>query len=257
MNRAKLKVAASLILSLIFGSATLPHTQAQDSKDAKNPYPSMAPLDQYFMDASAEIALARTAVPEDIGRDATVWVLGRHGYETAVAGKNGFVCVVERAWMAPFDSPEFWNPKNRSPDCYNPPAARTVLPLVKIRTEMVLAGLSKEQIIEKLKAAKASKEIPPLEPGGMAYMMSKQAYLTDRNPHNLSHVMFFVPTTDPDTWGVKSALSPVGLIQQDSIAHITTFLVVVGTWSDGTPVSASDGAAAPSPDGAGSHAHSM
>jgi hypothetical protein len=202
---------------------------------AQNKYPTMAPLDQYMMERDSEIALARTAAPEDVSRDATVWVLGRHGYEAAVAGNNGFVCVVERAWMAPFDSPEFWNPKNRSPDCYNPPAARTVLPLVRIRTEMVLAGFSQEQIIEKLKAAKRNKEIPPLEPGGMAYMMSKQAYLTDRGSHNLSHIMFFVPTTDPANWGANSAQSPIALLQQDSIAEITTFIIPVNHWSDGTP----------------------
>ncbi|HTQ95878.1 MAG TPA: hypothetical protein VMH89_03680, partial [Candidatus Acidoferrum sp.] len=181
---AKTYVAfAALISALIVLRASRGETQAQSVNDK---YSNMAPLEQYMMERDAEIALARTAAPEDISRDATVWVLGRHGYETAVEGKNGFVCVVERAWMAPFDNPEFWNPKNRSPDCYNPPAARTVLPLVKIRTEMVLAGLSKEQIIEKLKAAKTNKEIPALEPGGMAYMMSKQAYLTDRGTHNLS-----------------------------------------------------------------------
>src|SRR5271169_2604274 len=69
--------------------------------DAKDPYPSMAPLDQYLMpDRDAEIALARSAGPPSVGQDATVMVLGRHGYETAVDGKNGFVCLVERSWMA-------------------------------------------------------------------------------------------------------------------------------------------------------------
>ena len=99
------------------------------AQDAKTAYPSMAPLDQYLIvDRNAEIALARTAAPPSISRDAEVVVLGPHGYETAAQGKNGFVCIVERAWMSPFDSPEFWNPKNRSPICYNPPAARSVLP---------------------------------------------------------------------------------------------------------------------------------
>lgn len=224
---------AVLICTLIVLCAGLGQMQAQSEKDK---YPSMAPLEQYLMERDAEIALARTAAPEDVSRDAAVWVLGRHGYETAVEGKNGFVCVVERSWMAPFDNPEFWNQKNRSPDCYNPPAARTVLPLVKIRTEMVLAGLSKEQIIEKLKVAKSEKEIPPLEPGGMAYMMSKQAYLTDRGSHNLSHIMFFVPSTDPANWGANSAHSPIGLLQQDSIANITTFIMPADHWSDGSVV---------------------
>jgi hypothetical protein len=69
-----------------------------------------------------------------------------HGYETAVEGKNGFACVVERGWMAPFDNPEFWSPKIRGPLCFNPPAVRSILPLTYKRTEMVLAGQSKTQV---------------------------------------------------------------------------------------------------------------
>ena len=62
----------------------------------------MAPIEQYLMaNRNAEIALAQSAGPESISREAEVLVLGRHGYETAVKGKNGFVCVVERSWMAP------------------------------------------------------------------------------------------------------------------------------------------------------------
>ena len=99
-------------------------------------------------DRQAEIALARSAAPESISRDTKIFVLGRHGYETAVEGKNGFVCAVERAWMAPFDNAEFWNPKIRSPLCFNPPAVRSILPIAYKRTEIVLAGQSKAQIIE-------------------------------------------------------------------------------------------------------------
>ena len=125
------------------------------AQGAKASYPSMAPLDQYLMtDRSAEIAMARTAAPEAISRDADVLVLGRHGYETAVKGKNGFVCVVERGWMSPFDgdgSANFWNPKIRGPVCFNPPAARSILPMTYKRTEMVLAGQSKAQIIDGIK----------------------------------------------------------------------------------------------------------
>jgi len=139
MNAKKCAAVAALIFSLTVVCAGPGQTQAQDDKDK---YPNMAPLDQYMMERDAEIALARTAAPEDISRDATVLVMGRHGHETAVEGKNGFVCLVERARMAPFDNPGFWNSKNRNPDCYNPPSARTVLPLIKMRTEMVLAKLS-------------------------------------------------------------------------------------------------------------------
>jgi hypothetical protein len=75
-----------------------------------------------------EIVLARTATPEAISCDAEIVVLGQHGYETTVKGKNGFVCHVERSWMAPFDNnPEFWNPKMRGAGCCNPQAARSAL----------------------------------------------------------------------------------------------------------------------------------
>jgi hypothetical protein len=81
------------------------------------------------MDRDAKIAMARSVAPEAISRDAEIVVFGRHGYETAVKGKNGFVCDVERSWMGPFDkNPELWNPKVRGAECYNPQPARLALP---------------------------------------------------------------------------------------------------------------------------------
>jgi hypothetical protein len=147
--------------------------QAQ-AQDPKAPYASMAPLEQYLMaDRNAEIALARSAAPEAISRDADVLVLGRHGYETAVKGKNGFVCAVERGWMGPFngeDAANFWNPKIRGPICFNPPAARSILPLTYKRTEMILAGQSKAQIIDGIKTF-IKQELPPLEPGAWSHVL--------------------------------------------------------------------------------------
>ena len=207
--------------------------------DAKSPYASMAPLEQYLEeDRNAEIALARSAAPPSISDDATVMVLGKHGYETAVKGKNGFVCVVERAWMGAFDSPEFWNPKNRGPVCYNPPAARSVLPLTLKRTDLVLAGLSKAQIIDALKAFQ-TKELPALEPGGMSFMLSKQGRLNDRAGHWLPHLMFYVPLSYAGTWGADATGSPVLLNPHFNGAPepVTEFMVPVSEWSDGTPVS--------------------
>ena len=58
-----------------------------------------APIEQYLMDKSAEIALARSAAPASLSRDAGVVVLGPHGYETVATSKNGFVCIVERSWI--------------------------------------------------------------------------------------------------------------------------------------------------------------
>lgn len=235
MNRKMIKTITLRILALV---AVLCAARPGRAADAKNPYPtSMAPLDQYLMDRNAEIALARSAAPPSISQDATVMVLGRHGYETAVEGKNGFVCVVERAWTSSFDSPEFWNPKNRSPLCLNPPAARTVLPITLMRTKFVLAGKSKDEIQKSVKAAIENKELPALDPGGMTYMMSRQGYLNDSAGHWHPHLMFYVPLTDSMTWGAGMPGSPVLLNPHFNGAPepVTEFMIPVRKWSDGTP----------------------
>ncbi len=207
--------------------------QAQ-AQDAKTPYPSMAPLDQYLMaDRDAEIVMAQSAAPESISRDAEVLVLGRHGYETAVKGKNGFVCIVERGWTAEIDNPDFWNPKLRGPLCLNEAAARSYLPLTIKKTELVLAGQSKDQMVDSMKAAFDKKELPTLEPGAMCYMLSKQGYLNDRVGHWHPHLMFFVPQTEAKTWGADLPGSPV-LSTDDPQDRLTIFMVPVAKWSDGT-----------------------
>jgi hypothetical protein len=206
-------------------------------QDTKAPYPSMAPLDQYLMERNAEIVLARSAAPESISHDADVMVLGRHGYETAVKGKNGFVCMVQRSWTAGIDDPEFWNPKLRAAICFNPPAARTYLPNTIRRTELVLAGSSKAQMIEAIKVAFDKKELPAMESGAMCFMLSKQSYLSDRDGNWHPHLMFFLPLMDPAAWGTGLPGSPVVLAVKDPPGRMTVFLIPVAKWSDGTAAS--------------------
>jgi hypothetical protein len=242
----KRKKMHGILLSAFMLVAALSAPWPAAAQESKQPYASMAPVEQYLMDRNAEIAMARTAAPDDISRDAAVLVLGRHGYETAVEGKNGWVCMVERGWMAPFDSPEFWNPKVRGANCLNPPAARFVLPLVYKRTEMHLAGHSKVEVITAIKAGLDKKELPALEPGTVCYMMSKSSYLTDNGDHNGPHLMFYEPVKDDATWGANMPNSPVVSVnywylsaqeypQLKSFPPVRVFAVIVDKWSDGTP----------------------
>lgn len=133
-------------------------------------YPRMAAISQYQMEESAEIQLARSAAPNSISGDATILVLRRQGYETAVEGKNGFVCMVARSWMAALDWPEFWNPKVRAADCMNPQAARSILPIAFLRSRMAMAGRSKAEILSAVKAAFENRQMPTFESGAMDYM---------------------------------------------------------------------------------------
>ncbi|MGA7624314.1 MAG: hypothetical protein WCA91_12095 [Candidatus Acidiferrales bacterium] len=99
---------AALLVTVSAGASS-----AVRSQESAASYAKMAPIDQYLMtDRNSEIAMARSAAPPSISADAEVLFLGRHGYETAVKGKNGFVCLVERSWMSPFDFAQFLEPED-------------------------------------------------------------------------------------------------------------------------------------------------
>src|SRR5579862_6054793 len=217
-------VARALVLSMLGGFAAV----------RADPYERMAPLDAYLMDSSAEVALARSAAPPSISDKATIMTLQRQGYQTVVSGSNGFTCLVERAWMSPFGSTEFWNPKMRGPDCYNPAATKSGLAYAVRRTQLVLAGKTKEQMLEELRAALARKELPEPAPGAMSFMMSKDGYLGDGQGHWHSHLMFYVPKVAAASWGANLPGSPVVLDDREVPEPNTLFLVPVAHWSDGT-----------------------
>jgi hypothetical protein len=204
-------------------------------------YEKMAPLSRYLVtDRQAEIDLARSAAPPAISLHATILVLGERGYETAEKGSNGFTCLVERSWMSPFDSSEFWNWKMRGPICYNPAASRTVLLYTLQRTDTALSGLTKSQMLDRTKAEVADKQLPPPEPGSMSYMMSKHGDLGDGVGPWLSHLMFYAPKADGAkngaSWGADLPASPVVLDTSRRIVPEpeTVFMVPVAHWSDGT-----------------------
>ena len=209
-------------------------THAQEKEPAS--YLVMGLIAQYrIANPQDEIALARSAAPPSISADAEVLVLGSRGYEAAVKGTSGFVCFVERSWTAGFDDAQFWNPKLRSPNCFNPPAARSVLPQYLKRTEWALAGASKQQKIERTRSAISNRTFKTPEPGSFSFMLSKDGYVNDdaAGP-GLPHVMFFVPHGQAAVWGASLAGSPV-LGKDGSALEPTVLFIPVRRWSDGSP----------------------
>jgi hypothetical protein len=219
---------------------TLVSVGAAGAQPKEVPYSKMAPIDQYLIsDRQTEIALARSAAPASISGEATVMVLTRHGYETAVKGTNGFVCLVDRSWQSPPADPEFWNPKIRSPVCLNPQAVRSVLPLQQKVTELALAGTSLTDIVARLKVVVGTKDYRP-ETGAMSYMMSKQQHLNDRDVHWHPHVMFYLPgAIEAAALGANVPSAAVFGGPQDlpggGRMPVGIFFVPVDKWSDGTP----------------------
>jgi hypothetical protein len=227
-------VARSIVLCALTGFAAADARAAGDTASGATLYERMAPLEQYLMPSGSEIGLARSAAPPAISDKATVLTLDSRGYQTAIRGTNGFTCLVERSWMAPFESPDFWNPKVRGPVCYNPAASGSILRYTLRRTKLALAGDSKERILDELRAALARKELPSPEPGAMSFMMSKDGYLSDADSHWHSHLMFHVPKVAGASWGANLPGSPVVLDDRAVPEPQTVFMVPVSRWSDGT-----------------------
>ena len=231
MPKTSFPILASVFLVQLVLPCPHGHAQATPAKAA---YPAMAPLAQYLSpDEASEIALARTAAPAVISNDAEVMVLRRNGYATVATGKNGFLCLVERSWGKATDDPEFWNPKMRAPHCFSAAAARTFATIYLMKTKLVLAGKSPKEIAAATAAAFERKELPPLEPGAMAYMMSKQQYLGDKDRDWHPHTMFFFSGDTSRSWKADLAESPV-MAANDPEERVTILFVVADQWSDGS-----------------------
>lgn len=180
----------------------------------------------------SEATLARTAAPATVSLKADIFVLGPSGYRLESKGSNGFACLVERSWAKDPGDPEFWNPRMRAPTCFNPAAAKSILPSYIDRTKWVLAGASEADVRSRIqRSAKA-----PPRSGAMSYMMSKQQYLSDNGGHPWHpHVMFYFPASVASgSWGANLKGSPV-LSDVAKFDHVITFMVPVSHWSDGSP----------------------
>lgn len=59
-------------LLVVLGMAYQTMARQAMPQAATTPYPNMAPIEQYLMERTREIALARSAAPESISRDGSI-----------------------------------------------------------------------------------------------------------------------------------------------------------------------------------------
>jgi hypothetical protein len=203
---------------------------------AQNPkYP---PISEYMMTPEAEIGLARSAAPESVSAHATVKILTNSGYKVAAQGDNGFTCLVMRGWSAPTYTPAqfrdlVYDAAVRAPICFNPPAAKEVLPYYELRSKLGMEGKTPDQISESVQAAYARGQLPRRDEVSFAYMWSADQNLGTGIGHWHPHMMIFAPYYDNSQLGNNEF---GGALPQLSDDAGTPFAVVVIRVDDGLAV---------------------
>ncbi|MBS1852987.1 MAG: hypothetical protein JST79_18945 [Acidobacteria bacterium] len=196
-----------------------------------------APYDpaEYTMTPEAEIALARSAAPDNISGHATIKILAAAGYREAVAGDNGFTCIVMRGWSVPFvRKPEYYG-KRRAPICYDPVATRTVLPYQELCAKLGLQGKDVESINREVALAYALGELPKIDTTAFAYMWSADQLVGAKAGHWHPHMMVYAPYY---TNAMLGGNTPGGLLPYVTADEGTPFAVVVIAVSDAQAIKA-------------------
>ncbi len=156
--------------------------------------PPMPPL----MDQAEEVALALSAAPSRVSREATVLVLNRGGFVKAREGTNGVTCMVDRYYTEALE-----------PQCFNSEAAATILPVLLRRNELREQGLEPGEIDEAIERGYREGEFRLPQRLALAYMFSSdQEILSDagtRHGNYVPHLMIFVPYLTPETVGGQAS----------------------------------------------------
>jgi len=191
-----------------------------------------APIGEVMMTPEAEIALAKSAAPEQISAHATIKVLTTSGFNVAIEGNNGFVCIVMRGWGAPTFSPAslrdlVYFAKLRAPICFNPVASRTVLPLQELRTKLGMAGKTPDQIAQGVAEAYARGELPKMDTVAFAYMFSADQVLGPAIRHWHPHVMVYTPYYDNSMLGGNPVGGPLPVVTDDAGSPFAVTIIPV------------------------------
>jgi hypothetical protein len=167
-----LGLAAAIALSML---AAAQSTQAAESQQP--------PL----MDRQREIALALSACPPSVARQAAVYVLDKSGYVKVRDSRNGFTAIVQH-------SPE----PNRGPRCMDAEGTRTHLPRILKVAELRAQGKSRDEIHRFVADAFAKGLFQAPTRPGIDYMLSTENVVTIDEDKGIvapypPHVMFYAP----------------------------------------------------------------
>jgi hypothetical protein len=167
-----------------------------------------------------EVALARSAAPSAVSRDATVMVLTDRGFEVGAQGTNGVTCVVNRS-----------HPRSLEPHCFDAEASATILPIELRRTELLREGKSAEEIDREIAAGLLSGEYRLPRRPAMSYMMSREQVLYSDDGRNVGrwhpHLMIYYPHLTSADLGLGGEPSTEAATVVDEGQAVSNIMIVV------------------------------
>jgi hypothetical protein len=167
-----------------------------------------------------EIALARSAAPPAVSREATVMVLTGRGFEVAVKGTSGVTCVVNRS-----------HPQSLEPHCFDAEASATVLPMELRRTELLREGISNEEIDREIAAGLLSGKYRLPRRPAMSYMMSSEQVLYSDEGRKVGkwepHLMIYYPNLTSADLGLGGTPSTQAALVVDEGKSVSNIMIVV------------------------------
>ncbi len=133
-----------------------------------------------------QVRLIAEAAPPGVVKDATVYILGKHGYEKSRQGTNGFSCLVLRE-----------RPDTVEPECYDAEGSATLLAADLYLEEQRAKGRREGDIKAEIeKGFKSGRFKAPRKPG-IVYMLSPNNRVYDPDSKKVisfpGHLMFYAP----------------------------------------------------------------
>ncbi len=199
-----MKRCVSLLGSVILTSTAWAAQPAASAQTPAGPpgYDASVPRER-------RIQLALSAAPEEVSRDAAVYVLGSRGLEKEREGTNGFTCLVQRDFIGK-------TLVSIAPKCLDAVGTEAFLPVDIRQEELRAEGRSEAQIDADIVAGYKSGRFKAPSKPGFLYMMSPENYLWDpltkKSSNFPGHLMFYAPyatATDIGYSRLRPGLVPI------------------------------------------------
>lgn len=177
-----------------------------------------------------QMALAMSAAPEAVSSNATIYVLGAHGYEKAREGTNGFSCFVYRSFVNPTETAV-------GPMCLDAEGTRTSLAVYLHMEELRSSGKSEAEIKADADSGYKTGRYQYPSKLGILYMLSNNNRLPTKDhttQHLPPHVMIYAPNMTAQDLGFSSPkpLNDLDYIGLSSPGKPGNLLIIMPTTAD-------------------------